>query len=107
MTMALADDIKRILQDSLMLGDEVQDMDGDSRLLGAVPELDSVVTHHWNAPRLRPGPGRRPVGLGLHRQLIGQSNPPGRLFVEKGMSLCHSRLTALQNNDKADNRHNG
>jgi acyl carrier protein len=25
-----------------MLGDEVQDMDGDSRLLGAVPELDSV-----------------------------------------------------------------
>ena len=40
--MDLADDIKRILKDTLVLGDEVDDMDLDSPLLGAVPELDSV-----------------------------------------------------------------
>ncbi|MAT93744.1 MAG: acyl carrier protein [Halioglobus sp.] len=40
--MALSDDIKRILQDTLVLGDEVQSMDADSPLLGAIPELDSV-----------------------------------------------------------------
>ena len=40
--MALSDDIKRILQDTLVLGDEVQSMDANSPLLGAIPELDSV-----------------------------------------------------------------
>ena len=40
--MALTDDIRRILQDTLVLGDEVQAMTPDSPLLGAIPELDSV-----------------------------------------------------------------
>lgn len=40
--MSLADDIKRILKDTLVLGDEVETLDASSPLLGAIPELDSV-----------------------------------------------------------------
>ena len=40
--MALENDIKRILQDTLVLGDEVDALDTNSPLLGAIPELDSV-----------------------------------------------------------------
>lgn len=40
--MSLADEIKRILKDTLVLGDEVDTLDASSPLLGAIPELDSV-----------------------------------------------------------------
>lgn len=40
--MSLADDIKRILKDTLVLGDEVDALGANSPLLGAIPELDSV-----------------------------------------------------------------
>ena len=41
--MRLIDDIKRVLQDSLVLGDkEVNALSAASPLLGALPELDSV-----------------------------------------------------------------
>jgi len=40
--MALENEIKRILQDTLVLGDEVDSLDANSPLLGVIPELDSV-----------------------------------------------------------------
>lgn len=40
--MSLENDIKRILQNTLVLGGEVNAMDADSALLGVIPELDSV-----------------------------------------------------------------
>jgi len=40
--MPLENDIKRILQDTLVLGDEVNSLDANSPLLGVIPELDSV-----------------------------------------------------------------
>lgn len=40
--MSLENDIKKILQNTLVLGDEVNDMDASSALLGVIPELDSV-----------------------------------------------------------------
>lgn len=40
--MTLADEIKRVLQDTLVLGDEVDALQATSPLLGAIPELDSV-----------------------------------------------------------------
>ena len=40
--MTLADEIKRVLQDTLVLGDEVESLQATSPLLGAIPELDSV-----------------------------------------------------------------
>jgi len=40
--MSLAKDIKRILRDTLVLGDEVDSLQATSPLLGAIPELDSV-----------------------------------------------------------------
>lgn len=40
--MSLMKDIKRILKDTLALGDEVDGMDANSSLQGAVPALDSV-----------------------------------------------------------------
>lgn len=40
--MSLADDVKRILKDTLVLGDEVDLLDSRSPLLGVIPELDSV-----------------------------------------------------------------
>ncbi len=40
--MSLANEIKRILRDTLVLGDEVDTLEAKSPLLGAIPELDSV-----------------------------------------------------------------
>jgi len=40
--MALANDIRRVLRDTLVLGDEVDTLEASSPLLGAIPELDSV-----------------------------------------------------------------
>jgi acyl carrier protein len=40
--MSLEKDIKRVLQDTLVLGDEVNSLEAKSPLLGAIPELDSV-----------------------------------------------------------------
>lgn len=40
--MSLGNDIKRILRDTLVLGDEVNALEATSPLLGAIPELDSV-----------------------------------------------------------------
>jgi acyl carrier protein len=40
--MPLEDDIKKILQNTLVLGDEIDDLDANSTLLGVIPELDSV-----------------------------------------------------------------
>jgi len=40
--MSLGNDIKRILRDTLVLGDEVDALEATSPLLGAIPELDSV-----------------------------------------------------------------
>jgi acyl carrier protein len=40
--MSLDNDIKRILRDTLVLGDEVDSLEATSPLLGAIPELDSV-----------------------------------------------------------------
>jgi acyl carrier protein len=40
--MSVANDIKRILRDTLVLGDEVDTLQATSPLLGAIPELDSV-----------------------------------------------------------------
>jgi acyl carrier protein len=40
--MSVANDIKRVLQDTLVLGDEVYTLEATSPLLGAIPELDSV-----------------------------------------------------------------
>jgi acyl carrier protein len=40
--MSLANDIKRILRDTLVLGDEVDTLQATSPLLGSIPELDSV-----------------------------------------------------------------
>ncbi len=40
--MSVANDIKRVLQDTLVLGDEVYTLEATSHLLGAIPELDSV-----------------------------------------------------------------
>jgi acyl carrier protein len=40
--MTLADEIKRVLQDTLVLGDEVDALQATSPLLGVIPELDSV-----------------------------------------------------------------
>ena len=40
--MSLDKDIKRVLRDTLVLGDEVDSLEAKSPLLGAIPELDSV-----------------------------------------------------------------
>ena len=40
--MSLDQSIKRILRDTLVLGDEVELLEATSPLLGAIPELDSV-----------------------------------------------------------------
>ncbi|MDE0951341.1 MAG: phosphopantetheine-binding protein [Halioglobus sp.] len=40
--MSLDQSIKRILRDTLVLGDEVESLEATSPLLGAIPELDSV-----------------------------------------------------------------
>ena len=40
--MSVENDIKKILQNTLVLGDEVNDLDASSPLLGVIPELDSV-----------------------------------------------------------------
>jgi len=40
--MAMTDDIKRILRDTLVLGEQVDRLQADSPLLGAIAELDSV-----------------------------------------------------------------
>lgn len=40
--MATIDEIKKILRDSLQLGDRADGFTGDTRLLGSVPELDSM-----------------------------------------------------------------
>jgi acyl carrier protein len=40
--MSLANDMKRILRDTLVLGDEVDTLEATSPLLGFIPELDSV-----------------------------------------------------------------
>ena len=40
--MSLAKDIKRVLRDTLVLGDEVDTLEATSPLLGSIPELDSV-----------------------------------------------------------------
>ena len=36
------DRIRNILRDTLQIGDRADDLTGDSRLLGAIPEFDSV-----------------------------------------------------------------
>lgn len=40
--MATIDEIKKILRDSLQLGDRAKDFTGETRLLGSLPELDSM-----------------------------------------------------------------
>ena len=40
--MSLSKDIKRVLRDTLVLGDEVDTLEATSPLLGSIPELDSV-----------------------------------------------------------------
>jgi len=40
--MAIIDDVRQILGDSLQLGDRVKGFDTSTRLLGSVPELDSM-----------------------------------------------------------------
>lgn len=40
--MATIDEVKNILRDSLQLGDRVKGFTADTRLLGSVPELDSM-----------------------------------------------------------------
>ena len=40
--MATIDEVKIILRDSLQLGDRAKGFSGDTRLLGSVPELDSM-----------------------------------------------------------------
>jgi acyl carrier protein len=40
--MSLSRDIKRVLRDTLVLGDEVDTLEATSPLMGAIPELDSV-----------------------------------------------------------------
>jgi acyl carrier protein len=38
----LLDDVKMVLGNALQIGSRVQEMDAQARLLGAVPELDSI-----------------------------------------------------------------
>lgn len=40
--MAIIDDVRQILRDSLQLGDRVKSFNANTRLLGSVPELDSM-----------------------------------------------------------------
>lgn len=40
--MAVIDDVKQILRDSLQLGERANGFDASTRLLGSVPELDSM-----------------------------------------------------------------
>ena len=40
--MATIDEVKTILRDCLQLGDRAKGFSGDTRLLGSVPELDSM-----------------------------------------------------------------
>jgi acyl carrier protein len=40
--MSLDNDVRRILRETLVLGDEIESLDASSPLLGAIPELDSV-----------------------------------------------------------------
>jgi acyl carrier protein len=40
--MATIDEVKNILRDSLQLGDRAKGFTADTRLLGSVPELDSM-----------------------------------------------------------------